>query len=389
MTWFTRCGLALCIALVLHPGRSMLCAQEVPQTTFDGASAPARDIQVPDVAFDVYVPKTCAALEASGALLFLQPGGNSNYGTRVNPFPFLSPHWSNQEVRPGFTPAFNVGIRQTFDAGASLQLDWTHLNAYDRGSAVVTGVPYTLGQIEGPSNIQALGPPFLIGPPVPWASAFAIAHFDYDAINLQSDLAFNIGPRVQVRPFVGIQGTRIAETLTSTFQSVDRALTSTYVTRSTFGGAGPRLGMGLHYIAGALDLVGAVGGCTVIGSRQSNMDFFANTPMTRAAGLAPNVQSLLSPSSTRVIPCIDAKLGGSYAIPLGSVSILKLEAGYQAAVYINAINQYALTEVEDKLTSTKPNTPELTGSAVFLRTAAEYQSDFFVHGPYLRLAFQY
>jgi hypothetical protein len=194
---------------------------------------------------------------------------------------------------------------------------------------------------------------------------------------------------VQVRPFAGIQGARVAETLTSTFQSVDRSLTATFVTRSTFGGVGPRLGMGLHYIAGNLDLVGAVAGSTVIGQRQSHMEFFANTPTTQAAGLAANFQSLHSPTSTEVIPCIDAKLGGSYAIPLGSAGILKVEAGYQAAVYINAFNQYSLTEVEDQLTSTKPNTPELTGSAVFLRTAAVYQSNFFVHGPYLRLAFQY
>jgi hypothetical protein len=341
------------------------------------------------VAFNVYVPRTSPALEASASLLFLQPGGNLNYGTMVNPFPFLSPHWSDQAVRPGFTPAFNVGMRYIFDDGPSLQLDWTHLNTYDHGSAAVTGVPYTLGQTAGPSNVQSLGPPFLIGPPVPWANAIAIAHFDYDAINLQADVALNIGRRVQVRPFAGIQGARVAETLTSTFQSVDRTLTSAFVTRSAFGGVGPRLGMGLHYIVGNLDLVGAVAGGTVIGPRQSHMEFFANTPTTQAAGLAPNVQSLLSPSSTQVIPYIDAKLGGNYAIQLGRVAILKLEAGYQAAVYINAINQYALTEVEDSLTSTKPNTPELTGSAVFLRTAAEYQSDFFVHGPYLRLAVEY
>jgi len=93
---------------------------------------------------------------------------------------------------------------------------------------------------------------------------------------------------------------------------------------------------------------------------------------------------LTSPGSTRVIPGIDAKLGGSYTIPVGNFGIFKCEAGYQAAVYFDAVNQFSLTEVVSTTTD-----PFEGRSSVFLRTAVEFQSNFVVHGPYVRFSLQF
>jgi hypothetical protein len=147
--------------------------------------------------------------------------------------------------------------------------------------------------------------------------------------------------------------------------------------------------MELHYLAGNLDLLGGMAGSTLIGTRQSHMAFFANSPADALAGLTPNTQSLSSPNSTQVIPALDARLAARYAIPLGNFGVFKCEAGYQATVYINAINQFSLTEVENSLTADQPGTPETTGSTVFLRTATETQTNFLVHGPYMRFSFQF
>jgi hypothetical protein len=310
------------------------------------------------------------------------------YGTLVNPFPFLSPHWADQAVRPGFTAAFNVGMRYTFEGGGDIEVDWTHLNSFDHASAQVAN-PLALNQTSGPASIQALGPPFLIGPPVPYTNADAVAHFDYDAVNLQAEVLLSVGSHVQLRPFAGIQAGHIAETLSANFRSAIESLSFTDISRSSFTGAGPRLGMELHYLAGNLDFLGGIAGATLIGMRQSHMDFFANSPQNAAAGLIPNSQSLTSPNSTPVIPCIDAKLAASYTLPLGSFGLLKCEAGYQATVYIDAINQYSLTEVENSLTADGKGTPETTGSTVFLRTAVESQSNFLVHGPFVKLSLQF
>jgi len=202
MTSAPRFVPVLCAAVVLFLLAGTLRAGGDLLQTVEVSGAHAQDNQGPPdneiVAFNVCVPKTSAALETSASLLFLQPGsGNLMYGTLVNPFPFLSPHWGDQEVRPGFSPAFNVGMRYIFDSGGDIQLDWTHLNTYDSASAQVT-TPYTLGQTSGSPSIQALGPPFLIGPPVPYASANAVAHFAYDAVNLEAELLRCIGSHVQV-----------------------------------------------------------------------------------------------------------------------------------------------------------------------------------------------
>jgi hypothetical protein len=393
MTSVTRFGAALCLALVLHLLSVTQSAGGDPPFPVNGFSAPAPEPQGPQgnevLAINVCVPKTSAGFEASASLLLLQPASsNLMYGTLVNPFPFLSPHWQDQAVRPEFSPGFNVAMRYAFDGGGNVQLDWTHLNARDTALAH-TNMPLALEQLSGPSSIQALGPPFLIGPPVPYSSAVAVAHFGYDSVNLQAELLLNVGCHVQVRTFAGLQGTSISESLSTSFRSVDGALGFNDSSKSEFTGVGPRLGMELHYCTGNLELLGGIAGATLIGQRQSHMDFYAVSPLNTASGLTPNVQTLTSPNMTQVIPCIDAKLAASYTIPLGNFGILKCEAGYQATVYFNVINQYSLTEVENTLVADQPKTPETTGSAVFLRTAAEIQSNFMVHGPFIKLSLEF
>jgi hypothetical protein len=397
MTFVTRFGPALCIALMLQLLLAPVRAAGDSQAPTDGFGPPAQDTRLTHgseiITFNIAVPKPCGAFETSASLLILQPSaGNLMYGTLVNPFPFFSPHWANQSVRPDFTPAFNVGVRYLFDCGGDIQLDWTHFNSYDTGSARAA-VPLQLGQMSGPPDVQALGPPYLIGPPVPYATAIGVAHFDYDSVDLGAGLRFAIGNRVQLRPYTGIQVARISESLTGTFRSADGTLGLIDVSQSSFTGAGPRLGMELHFLAGNFDLLGGIAGSILIGTRQCHMDFTAIAPpdpnSTTPPPPVPNIQSLTSPSVTQAIPCIDAKLATSYARPFGNFGIWKCELGYQATVYINVINQYALTEVENTLVADKPGAPETTGLAVFLRTAAETQTNFIVHGPYVKFSLQF
>ena len=67
--------------------------------------------------------------EISGSGLFLQPGaGNLEYGTLISPLPITSPNWSNQSLKPGFSPTFGVGLRYIANARNDIDLNWTHLN---------------------------------------------------------------------------------------------------------------------------------------------------------------------------------------------------------------------------------------------------------------------
>jgi hypothetical protein len=144
--------------------------------------------------------------------------------------------------------------------------------------------------------------------------------------------------------------------------------------------------MDMHYSTGNLDFLCGIAGATLIGGMQSRIDFVTNSPSVIQNGLATNFQFLTSPDSTRVVPSIDARLGVSYAILMGGCGILKCEAGYQAAAYINAVNQYSLSEVENTATVNLEG-PMFGG--VFLRTAVEQQSNFFVHGPYVKVSLEF
>ncbi len=336
-------------------------------------------------AFPVCLTQSPPGLETFASLLFLQPSsGNLVYATLINPLPFLTPSWSDQAVNPGFSPAFNVGMRYQSGSGGDIQLAWTHLNTYDTAS---TSANPNLEFVPalGPIALQALGPSFLIGPPPPFASASAVAHFGYDAVNLDGGLSLSAGNQVRLRFFAGLQGVRINQSLSTNFLSVTGSVAFNDTSSSVFTGVGPRVGMDLHYLAGNLDLLCGIAGSTLIGGMQSHINFVTSSSTLVATGITtPNPQSFTSPDSTRVIPGINARLGASYSIPVGGFGVLRCEAGYQAAVYIAAVNQYSLSEVSNSLTAPYEGT-----AAIFMRTAVEFQSNFLVHGPYGKISLQF
>lgn len=357
--------------------------------TIDGLNPPApANLGAPDsqvITLNICVPKTAGGFEASASLLFLQPNaGNLVYATVINPYPLQTPRWADQSVSPDFGPAFAVGLGYDFGCGVDVRLDWTHLNAFEHASTYSTDPPVSKApppSTIGSPNTQALGPSFLvIGPPPPFASALAVAHFGYDAVNLDAGLSLNIGP-VQLRSFAGLQVAHISESIATRFLSSDAAFEFTDTPKSVFNGIGPRLGMEMHYLNGGFDFLGEFAGATLMGTRQSRLNFVSESFQT---GNAPNPQMLTSTDTTQVIPCIDARLGASYTFAVGRFGTLKCEAGYQAAVYFDAINQYSLSGVED----TDTMTVELT-QATFLRTSVEVPTNFVVHGPYLKLSFEF
>jgi hypothetical protein len=328
-------------------------------------SVRAQDALIPQVAdgktIDFGGSNSPSRFEVSASLLYLQPGaGNLEYATLVTPLPLPSPDWSNQAISPNFSPAFHVGLRCLFAEPVNdFQVNWTHLNVTDGASVVA-------------SPDQFVGPSYEIGPD---AEVFKIAHgsvdFAYDAINLDVGRQLFAGGPVQVRLFGGVQIASIGQNLSATFASYDGLTTSGNTTHSLFTGAGPRLGMKAECVKGNFDLLGEVAGALIIGGMQSRIDLSATSP----AFPVPNDQSLTSPNATQVVPGIDTKLGGAYTFSTGCRGLFKIEAGYQAVVYFNAINEYSLSEV------VTPPTTQSVG--VFLRTADHLQNNFTAHGPYL------
>lgn len=316
-------------------------------------------------------PCSPSCIEFSASLLFLQPsGGNLEYGTLVSPLPLPTPNWANLAVDPAFSPAFNVGMGYRFpDCGNDVQLTWTHLDTSDNASVVA-------------DVNQFVGPPDEIGPD---AGAFLIAEasaqFEYDSVNVDIGQRFHSGGPIQVRVFGGLQFARLGEDLTASFRSIDGTIANGYTNRSLFTGVGPRLGMKVQTVGRHVDLLGEIAVAVLVGTLKSRIDFTSLSPELAGLGITPpNTQSLTSPNATFVIPSIDSHLGTGYTADTG-YGVFRVEAGYQLAVYVNAIHQYSLSEVV---------TPPVDQSVgVFLRTQTPLQSNFAVHGPYLTASWLY
>jgi hypothetical protein len=297
--------------------------------------------------------------EVSGSLLYLQPGaGDLEYGTLITPLPLVAPTWTNQALKPDFSPTFRVGLRYMPTETDDIQLNWTHLSA--TANASVFAAP-----------TQMVGPPYLIGPESAlYKDGFGSVQSQYDAVNFDAGHNFCAECSFQLRVFGGVEYARIGQNLTGLFQSPDGTASNGYTSNSVFNGAGPRLGLKGQYVLGDLQFIGEVAGAGLIGTSQSHINF---TTISPAAGL--NTQGLTSPSATQVIPSIDARLATAYSFPLSGFGLFKIELGYQAAVYFNAISQYALTNVPTSLT--------LPPVGIYLATEQHTQSNFTDQGPYV------
>jgi len=302
--------------------------------------------------------------EISGSLLYLQPGsGNLEYATLVTPLPLPSPNWNNQSLTPNFTPAFRVGLRYLPDNTNDIQLNWTHLTS--TADASVVGSP-----------TQMVGPSYQIGPD---ANVFKIGqgtfNSAFDSVNFDAGHIFCADCAFQLRVFGGAEFARISETVSGAFQSYDGTTTASNTTNSLFTGAGPRLGMKGQYNLGDFQFFGEAAGAGLIGTTESRINFTATSPALLGLGIATNSQALTSPNATQVVPSFDARFGTAYSFPPSSYGQFKIELGYQAAVYMNAVNQYSLTQV---------TVPPVVGTVgVFLATQQHLQSTFTTQGPYL------
>jgi hypothetical protein len=303
--------------------------------------------------------------EVSGSLTMLQSAsGNLEYATLINPLPPVSPHWNNQALAPGFDPAFDVGAR--YIAGANdFAVRWTHLDTTTNDSFTATPT-------------QMIGPPYLIGPESGlYKTGRGTVQSQFDSVKLDAGHTFCNDCEFQLRAFGGVEFARIGQDLTGTAESRDTTASTSYTNHSRFTGAGPRLGVKGEYSLGNFDLSGEIAGSALIGQMQSRVDYTTINPNLAQ----PTLQYLQSPDATRVIPAIDARLATAYNFAPTAYGRFKLEVGYQAAVYFDAVGEYAITQV--------PTSLVLPPRGIYLATAQHLQSNFTTHGPFMTAKWQF
>lgn len=310
--------------------------------------------------FGVFVPSFQPGFEFNISGLAIKPSsGNLEYAVFTNPLANTTQSWHVKTIRPQYHFGFGVGGRYVFGCtGNDLRLDWTH---YSRGDAnSVTGVysdlvvPFYQVGTRGSLIRQAKG---------------EVKKFQFDMADLNVGQFVSFGLRLQMRFFGGISVARIKETLATAYQPY---ITSENITKYT--GIGPRFGIKANYVlCYGFALVGQIGTSVLTGTLKAVTNYESFSPVINDLGIEEGKQSIKADNSTRVVPSVDARLGASYTHPFGVNSLFKLEAGYQATSYINAIRAYHPNSVVSDIA---------TGS-VSVATMGRNESNFAVSGPYV------
>ena len=350
-----------------------------------------RDLDSPNISqaalssFAVENPNSAAYAqrhyELSGSLLILQPGaGNLTYGAATSPYPLPTPNWNDQSIQTNYQPTFNIGLRYMLNPSNDIDVNWTHLETSSTASFAVNPVT------------QFAGPHFYIGPQGGnYGNGKGKTWFGYDAVNVEVGHTFCADCSFQFRPFAGVEYANFSNFMTGTFSNATGAQTHTAglnlisnTTTSKFSGAGPRAGFNASYNWNDFQILSKIGAGLLVGAGQSNINVLTTCTDGCPGNIAivGNPQSWTSPSRTQVVPTVDAKLGAAYTFAPTSYGQLKIEAGYQAAVYFNVVNQYHLTNVPPSLEAQTP-------TGIYLSTAQRTQNDFTVQGPYLTAKWAY
>jgi hypothetical protein len=366
-----------------HQYHDYVASQQYTPPTYTPSPEPAykgeyKDAQVAPIN-PVYIPETTHRFEVTFDPMLLKPGAsNLNYVIYNNELPVQSPKWYEQELKPKYNFAFELAGKYMFPQSRYLSLDWTHMKSTNTSSSVAA-----------PSASYFLGPDYQIGPAgTAVRTSSGSVDFYYDVVNLNAGQAVSLGNNVTIHLFAGISDGMLREELKSTYSGNNTApfagtFTLNQDIMSSFFGLGPRFGLDGGFTSDCgLGFYGEAAGSALIGSMRSHTGFLNNSSqLVDIFGQINNAQLITDQNTVQVVPGFDAKLGLTYKHVVGNNVMLSIGAGYQAAVYMNAISEY----VPGRLVTGEP----LQTGGIFVDTMSHRLSNYTVQGPYLNFSVKF
>jgi hypothetical protein len=233
----------------------------------------------------------------------------------------------------------------------------------------------------------------------------ARAEYTLNQVDLTAGEYVFLGCRTIMHPFMGLRWADLERKLrTHVFASntvpvpTGTAIT-TFATggfenifeRSDFDGIGPIFGVDASfYLAYGLGIVGHFDAAMLVGNTHTKTDQILINNMTiNNAGVVTTRPAIFAnfrgDSDRRIVPVIDAKLGGSYTFVFcnASNSDLTLEAGWQVSNYFNAIDRLTVIGAAVPLAGALPGQAMVQQFAIQKRET----SSFGFQGPYINLTF--
>jgi hypothetical protein len=221
----------------------------------------------------------------------------------------------------------------------------------------------------------------------------ARAEYTLNQVDLTAGEYVFLGCRTIMHPFMGLRWADLERklrthlfapnTVTITAARVPTGGFADFFEKSDFDGIGPIFGVDASfYIAYGLGIVGHFDTAMLVGNTHTKTDenalFNSTFSTTTTIVTSTAFENFRGDSDRRIVPVIDAKLGGSYTFVFcnASNSDLTLEAGWQVSKYFNAIDRLTIASV------TFPGAANNDAHILKRET-----SSFGFQGPYINLTF--
>lgn len=392
--WFRMALAALALLAPVDLGRAAdpdwIAPDERDEISSEAACACDAAASCVGVPLSVFVPDLTPGFQFSGSLLYLRPGAdNLGYATITTFLPLQNPQWAVETLNPQFQPGFSLGARYAFpSSGKDIRVNWEHLRTSDSASATVSNLatqwisPFNQ---TGPSTSEGANEVGIFH----LKAAHGQVNFDYDMVNIDVGQTVNIGATTQVRLFTGLSYARLREQLLSTFYNdpninpvppviaiPDPTLRSVNLNNtSTYSGVGPRLGLTTeHNLSHGFTFVGQLSGAILAGLVHP-----AQYQFTGVFEDATDTEQISSDRVPQVVYTSDAKLGLGYSRLLGNGSVVNIESGFKAAIFINPFSTY----------ETSTNVLPLDIGSLSTNSMRHTPSNFTLNGFYLNAGIQW
>ena len=357
-----------------------LCLVAILGSTAALAAGPA-DVPLPIASgVDLMAPHQEGSWSFGLQANYFQPNNDFNYALEQQAAPAgLVPNSTQNQVNTyavGSDNDWGWGADITYHFpgdGRDVTLAFTQLNTSDSDSASTDD--NTLAGISAPGASAFGKGSFGRGN---YTDATGEVKTNYDSADLTFGQVITAGSRITLHPFAGVRYSYIDYKATGDYtrDAIDSSVTpnTEYVQqadsqtiKSTFSGAGPRLGSDAAVNLGSgFSLRGTLGVSLLVGSMDVEDDY-TTANYTSTSGVV-SLNSISDTdhdldTNTRVVPEADAKLAAMYHADFNNGYGLGFEVGYQVTNYFNAIENSTISTVD---------------------TSTEY-TDFFMQGPYARI----
>lgn len=304
------------------------------------------------------------------ALVVKPSASNMHYAAEAIPLPAPTPNWNIYDIHPRYTVGLDFGFKLiNRETNNFFTVDWEYFRATAANGIVVDS-----------SNM--VGPFFEIGPD---ASEYFVAagctRFIFNQVNVDVGHIIDCGNCLQTSIFGGVGIVDLQQTLSFDYGNAQATISRNIFTPISFVGAGPQLGAAVSYNFNQRFYWATKGLISLFsGSSKNCTQYTSISPALQTINTAtPNRQRTCVQKRMQVIPAFQQKIGIGFMVKEERRYAIRLEVGYQAQTYIDALQTVDIgSEV-----NTPPVTPDTVG--VYARTFQRNVSNFSLSGPYATL----